>query len=758
MAEAKGKGWGIAPRGDGLLYSEDASGGGSGGDVVADWNRRSAGAFFAENFSSYATAQEMAQVSWSQSGDLPGVYLDGNMDFGTHPLSGKSCRMWIDENTSASPGAYIRAFTPNEPSPPYKQLPNVRHDGFYIQFVTWGDDYYNWPFAETGKDTVWPDPSDPWYPGYPSQTQTNPKRASPKHFIIDDVGGDNVGQGEVVVNNQFSRGFVTAYRRDGGNNRQFIRQVTMPEGSTNADVQQPEIDGLVPANPATDAQFRQRYGHTALPREYLIAQDPPDGPEREWVDWGKKYSDADPSRYTAGGVPNPDGSIPGVTYNRGGHTVVTMYVSSADRVVKIWASHYGQDPKLIVDSTDFTHSRAIDGYTGCYMVLQSTARGAEPGVRPRMGVEYCEVIASYNPIQHPMSFMPLPGAPASTLGTFSAGLASGETQPFTMPGMNSSLINTPPPTNSDALTFAVDAIHDPVRRRIRFIGTGHASSAGGSAVLTYDEDAHLWTKVRDPAGISESHRYYHHAIDFATGDDYVRGHTSTPDMWYHPFGAPDDAAGWDFNTTVPTFNAVQVAGSMVYVPWLNGGQSGLVHCETRSIRSWGKGDASWQGRLDPGPAPTPYGTLDIFAVAPRNGTHIYCGGGKYDPGSGNVSVLNWGRFDDNFVWEQLPDLPFGAGLWGSKGRGPVIEHPDGVGILVVQAISDAATSGGSAFMQLWHYDPISTNWTRLDDIEVDDRYVSQGYNIVSTLTTYNALLLIMQASQAGDPDTYVHKL
>lgn len=340
-------------------------------DVVADWNARIANAIHGQNFSGFSTTAEVR--SWETMSNPTRLTLESE-----HALSGKTLRV----HTFPEDGAVSHGFQSTLDGVRTSVRPPTLYKRLYVQIVLWGDDFFNWPFKSNATN-------------------------APKLFILDrspqyagSMHSPSANPGEVVIDNQFTYGFIHSYRRltDSGNNFQGFER-SRPSTVNNFNFSwHPSVDNGGPT--ANQNDYERRYG-----------------PYWQGMSGTNQAAGTRLTTQFPGGFPDPDAAAGSIAWNRGGYTVLEVFVDyDADRA-QIWAAHYGNPPKLIIDSRDddldaahFNKRSDIQGWDGYHLTTFRTQGIAEPGVRPAMFVDYVEVITSTNPIPFPGHLStPLPG-------------------------------------------------------------------------------------------------------------------------------------------------------------------------------------------------------------------------------------------------------------------------------------------------------------------------------------------------------------
>ncbi len=345
-------------------------------DPAADWAARTAGGnvMEAQNFSGFTSSQQLR--------DWEIVSNPNRMSLVTeHALSGKTVRLTtLPGDADVSHGFQSTL----DGVPTGVRTPRV-YKRFYFQFILWADDYFNWPFRSTATNA--------------------PKLAiidrSPINPPLGIMHSPSSNPGEVVVDNQNTYGFIHVYRRMTSNNafQEFVRSQASSVNPWNFSWH-PSVDNGGPTG--SQNEYEQRYG----PFWQGMSGTSQSAGQRLTDQFGAQY-------------PDPDAAAGSVAWNRGGYTVIEIFLDyDADRA-QVWAAHYGETPKLLIDSNDddrgaaFFNQRGdgIQGWDGYHLTTFRTKGVAEPGVRPEMYVDYAEVIVSSAPIPFPGQILvPLPGS------------------------------------------------------------------------------------------------------------------------------------------------------------------------------------------------------------------------------------------------------------------------------------------------------------------------------------------------------------
>ncbi len=344
---------------------------------AADFASRSSGAFFVENFN-YADLNAASSHSTnpkfygSSTGNPPSSSI---MSINAGGPSAKYLRIKFPPNSGGAGYSWLYTFDDNDGV----QVPftGVAHDDFFFQCVLRMDQHLDFPFRNTDHDM-----------------------ASPKMFIIDKHNSSS-NPGEVVCTNDHMRGFVQFYVgfTPSHGSQLLSRSINTPQGTPDFRAQN-AVDTGSPSSPSTMDDYRSRYGP--------FTSDTPSF---------TTGSITGSSSLAAAGWPQATSATAGVAWLRNEWMVVTVYVYGAANTVKVWASKYGDPPKLICDTAQINFGGALDmgrgstGYPGFQLTPFITGNANAAGAsQPETWIDYSEIIASNNPIQHPGGYS-LPGSP-----------------------------------------------------------------------------------------------------------------------------------------------------------------------------------------------------------------------------------------------------------------------------------------------------------------------------------------------------------
>jgi hypothetical protein len=347
--------------------------GATGIDRAADWQARSAGAMFAENWARYADAAAAYNAVCYAANKNPsqGTTFANAYEIVTtpgHVLSGKALRLWHGKNNYGSSGVidnqwWIMLFNGSRTAPAAAYRTKV-----YVQVCVWTDDIFDYYWLRPGGTVP-----------------------NGKLFIVDFEGG-SATVGEVVIDNRGNRGFPTCYRiTDGGSFSYIERATATPANRANFSWQN-AIDRGAPVTVVTQNDWERRYGPCYS---------------------GMTGGTSQAMRLSAQGVPDPDAAIGGVPWNRGGITVIEVEIDLPNDRVRYWASAYGKPPVLCgdtrLDNNNGGRARLGSrvkpngvGWNAIHLSnLNYLADGASNPGYPLAYTDYAEIIVSEIPIRFP---------------------------------------------------------------------------------------------------------------------------------------------------------------------------------------------------------------------------------------------------------------------------------------------------------------------------------------------------------------------
>lgn len=331
-------------------------------DPTQDWQIRSTGALYAENFN-YSSTSAVIDAAAQINGNIT-----ENLSLETmHILSGKGVRIGVPASGGPNTGSWNNYINGKD---------DTAYKRFYLQFVFFADEHWlNYPFKQKDGATT-----------------------SPKIIIIDQWN-NSFNPGEVVLTNDQTRGFIGAYRGRSSDYPPFQlaisgEQTPCPNGDPDY-LKQFVVDRGSPNPTDTCAKFKQRFG----PLHYNYGGR---------IDAGVLLSDQ--------GTPDADAAVGGVLWQKNGFTVVEVLVDHEADIVKIWAAKYGEVPVLIIDSTMLPNGAELggSGYTGFQLTPYRTNGATNEQNRRDTYVSYAEVVVSESEIVFPGNYS-LPDGPVQVV-------------------------------------------------------------------------------------------------------------------------------------------------------------------------------------------------------------------------------------------------------------------------------------------------------------------------------------------------------
>lgn len=448
------------------------------------------------------------------------------------------------------------------------------------------------------------------------------------------------------------------------------------------------------------------------------------------------------------------GGFPSSPWNIAAHTVVTFHINAASNRVRMWAAKYGQAPVLIGDTSISIPGLDMGrpgGYPGFQLTPFITDNANAGGAsQPTTFIDYCEIIASKNPISFPGGFalpsavitlpvvippapiptpipVPIPApAGSSALARAAATIVPGQMLDFPVPGLTglsgpSSPLYAEGPSTKSIITFAARGLWDAKNKKIQFAGVSHTGgvvTGGAGGLLTYDEATNKLTKT--PYAWSSdvpSHSYYHVAIDPA-GNLYYRLAGSGA-IWKLPAGSTT----WQTTAIAPNpNNANQFDSPLTFFPELNGSAGGLVFADALGVSWTNAALSSWKsGPQDLGGI---IGNYDTWGAAA--GGFVYFGGGN-----GSNAMF---RLDPNGTRTRLANVPVDSGP--NNHRYSVIAHPNRVDLLALPL--------GAGAGALWRYDAKSDSWISGSSITVNSQFT-----IATSIPDYGVVVFWLQEGSGG---------
>jgi hypothetical protein len=614
---------------------------GGGFDGAADFASRSSGGgvFFAENFN-YANFS--AATSHATNLKYYGSSDTSTMTLNAGGTSAKYLRISYPANSGLSSYVFLYTFDNNDGV----QVPftGVAHDNFYFQIVVRGDRQWDWPYK-----------------------MNDGNMASPKVCIIDKHSSSS-NPGEVVLTNDHGRMVPAAYVGfTPSHGSQLIqRQINTPQGTPDYR-NQPSVDDGTPASPSTMADYRNRYGPFNSDTPSIATGSIDANSSIEALGWPKE------------GV--------GMRWHRNDWDVITFHINGAGNRVKFWGSKYGEAPLLLGDTNEINFNGALDmgrgsvGYPGFQLTPFVTDNANAGGAnQPTNWIDYAEIIASNNPIQHPGGFT-LPGT-LNALATAAAALSDGTTATFSISGLDLGVASSSVPS---AATFAGRMVYDSTRKNVHFLGTSHTGGsplAGAGCWMEYDSNAHSLTRQTytwSAVGMM-GHAYYGTTINPTDGTLYHQESTSF-NVHRKLDGSSSFTTG--FIADIPSDNTSMYSMGVEWFPEANSGAGGLAICD---YQQWFVSNAAVTSWTTYSPAHTlPNGNnwsarVVGFVHAGEGSTHR-----RLSPDGSSVSRAS---------------PPISCSTNNNAG-GTIVPHPNGVDLLCLER-------GGTS--RVWRFDQATNSW------------------------------------------------
>lgn len=301
-------------------------------------------------------------------------------------------------------------------------------------------------------------------------------------------------------------------------------------------------------------------------------------------------------------------------------------------------------------------------------------------------------------------------ASGSVLGDAAAAL--GEKSWVRMPA-NSSLSAINFPANFTA--YADGAVWDPVRKQVRWVGSGGTCCTDGRFyMLTYDEATDRWTNPTTPFQAS-GHGYDGNTINPATGMNYaIIWSSNVIKTWNGSWGAlPPHPLG------------SSCCMSLTWFPDINSGNGGLV-------LNGGNGKAAWYNGSGwtsvPGATASPWGSIEVFSEYNPVQKVIWMGGGSYGAtGTERVSYI----MDTQFNMTKMQNAPFTLKANAS------LQSCDPVsGLFLVYSFSTRAW---------WGFDAVANSWSQITGMKNQPDLGGQ-YAFQVVIPEYNVIMIFKQSA------------
>lgn len=275
-----------------------------------------------------------------------------------------------------------------------------------------------------------------------------------------------------------------------------------------------------------------------------------------------------------------------------------------------------------------------------------------------------------------------PPASALAAAALDPTFLAGQFKAFTTSGLTQSLI-----TGGDAddiLSYCRRGNYRQNSSELRFYGATHSGGNRNRLIRCLDS-ANAWTLVEEntPFGGGQPHHGYYHYTVAPDGTEFEREYGGNPQLHISrrlPGGS------WVPITNITDAGQFNVANAIEWMPNLNGGLGGLVHCSQNYLQTWHPTTGIWTVRH----STMLNGDYHNWSALNRSDGCVYCGGG-------NSSSKMWRVNADGSV-TQRADTPFVISL-GDGDDGTVF--PGASGKLY-------AFAEGGGFSQ---YDNVANAWS-----------------------------------------------
>jgi hypothetical protein len=320
------------------------------------------------------------------------------------------------------------------------------------------------------------------------------------------------------------------------------------------------------------------------------------------------------------------------------------------------------------------------------------------------------------------------GTPTA-LAVLANSMLSGEWVPFTMGGLDLSIVTAASASVPSILTFAARGVWDCGHKKLQFVGTSHTGGvviAGSGGLATWDDATNQWTReTYDWNSANPGHAYYHLAVNPNTGDLYFRIYFS-PAIMRRAFGATGQSSWQTGQVANQPNNANQVAGGLEWFPQLNGGTGGLVFVDALGA-SWSNATlTSWSSTQT-----LVSGNYQNWIA--RAGGFVYWGGGSV------VNTTAMYRMDPTGAAVQMPNTPLPVGV--NSDPAIILSHPNGTDLLLF------GTNAG---------DPIyrfsGGTWSNIGTHQIGAQFW-----VGFTIPDYGVILFLRQVDGVGTPSAIVYK-
>lgn len=185
-----------------------------------------------------------------------------------------------------------------------------------------------------------------------------------------------------------------------------------------------------------------------------------------------------------------------------------------------------------------------------------------------------------------------------------------------MGGLTWANFKSPSGEDNSTLDFANNALHNPIAKKIGFLGGAHP---GQNNFLEYDIATNLWANQTPQQVLSLCHAWDNQTVDFATGDYY----------WY----AKTTGTFFKFTSLTRTWSQIATNSGMaseetIGLCWDETRQGLISWNDTTGCDFWPKGSGSWTNIGTPSGLA---GSFDMTAHYNRSTGDIWLGDGNNSP-------------------------------------------------------------------------------------------------------------------------------
>jgi hypothetical protein len=318
----------------------------------------------------------------------------------------------------------------------------------------------------------------------------------------------------------------------------------------------------------------------------------------------------------------------------------------------------------------------------------------------------------------------LPDPGQSALQAASERLAEGSSCTLSMQGLTWDLIVATGFPNEHVLEYGSQAIYDPVRKKVRYLGGPHS---GKMKCLEYDEATNQWGECPLPDGAAYGHGWDHNTVDPATGDHYIlRYLTNSFRRW--------DGARWNpiANDDQCLFGYEEPA---IGLTWDSRRGALVDFSDSGGVCLWTKAADKWR-RLG-----KPSGVTASYHFTAR----FHPPSGLIWLTDGNNGSLNHWKVDTDDRIRALSPAPLNLGCCGQGGVLSTYDYRSGK-MIVVHPSSN----------RWFQYDIVNDSWQQFENpLKLSDDIYIEG--IVASIERYGTILYVMSRPTGHTPQAFLYK-